>query len=109
MNFTLNQIFTDSYPPEAALYCNLHQYVMVELDREDGHRRFQIREIPAPTEEELAERERLEAERVAESQRLPDLEDATIDLAEYTSELEGRLIELEALVAQLREAKEEAN
>lgn len=96
MTFALNQIFTSTYPPEAALYCNLHQYVMVEIESEDGKRRFQIQEPPKPTEEELAERARLEAERIAEERRVPDLEDAAVDLANYIADLELRIAELEA-------------
>lgn len=96
MDFTLNQVFTDPYPPEAALYCNLHQYVMVEIESEEGKRRFQIQELPKPTEEELEEQARLEAEAKAEDQRVPDLEDAAVDLATYIADLELRIAELEA-------------
>ena len=64
--------------------------------------------VHVPTAEELAqqaayeaEQARMEAERKAEAQRIPDLEDATVDLAEYIAELEQRIAELE-------EAKENA-
>lgn len=44
------------------------------------------------------EADRLAAEeaQAAEAQRLPDVEDATIDLAAYIAELEGRIAQLEA-------------
>lgn len=95
MTYTLNQIFTDTYPPEAAQFCNANGYVIKEIEKQNGKRRFQIQEIPAPTPEEIAEREAQEAARIAEAQRVPDLEDATIDLASYIAELEERIITLE--------------
>lgn len=55
--FELNQIFEGTYPPEAAQWCNSNDAFMEELDPVDGVRRFQIRAIPSPTEEELAARE----------------------------------------------------
>ena len=60
MTFTLNQIFSNTYPPEAAQFCNANGYRIVEIDRQDGKRRFQIQEIPASTPEELAEQRRME-------------------------------------------------
>ena len=95
MTFELNQIFSDTYPPEVAQFCNKNGYRIVEIDKANGKRRFQIQEIPAPTPEEIAEREAQEAARIAEAQRVPDLEDATIDLAAYIAELEKRITVLE--------------
>ena len=60
MNFKLNQIFDNSYPPEAAQFCNTNGYVIVEIDKQGSTRRFQIQEIPAPTAEEQAEQRRME-------------------------------------------------
>lgn len=60
MTFSLNQIFSDTYPPEAAQYCNANGYVIKEIEKQDGKRRYQIQEIPAPTAEELAEQRRME-------------------------------------------------
>lgn len=42
-----------------------------------------------------AEQAAAEAEAEAEAQRVPDLEDATIDLAAYIAELEERIVALE--------------
>ena len=51
--FTINQIFNEMYPPEAAIWCNEHNAFIEELDPVDGVRRFQIVAIPEPTPEEI--------------------------------------------------------
>ena len=116
MNFTINQIFTGEYPPEAAAWCNQRgNCYITELDAAGGGtRRFQIVAIPGPTPEELAEQERLRKEAEAEAARVPDLEAAVaelgvasssdkeeldaaaLDLAAYAAELEQRIAKLEA-------------
>ena len=115
MNFTINQIFTGEYPPEAAAWCNdSGTYYIKEIAPENGHRRFQIVENTQPTPEELAEQERLHKQAEAEAARVPDLEAAVaelgvtsasdkeesdaaaIDLAAYAAELEARIAKLEA-------------
>lgn len=56
MEFTIGQIFTGTYPPEAAVWCNSHgdRYITeIEKDAE-GNRRFQIVKVPEPTTEEIA-------------------------------------------------------
>lgn len=53
MNFYINETFTDTYPPEAAAWCNSHNAYITELDPQDGVRRFQIVGIPEPTLSEL--------------------------------------------------------
>ena len=68
MTFENLQIFTDTYPPEAAFWCNNNRtHFIKEIDPLDGHRRFQIVEIPKPTAEELSaiEERRKEAEEQA--------------------------------------------
>jgi biopolymer transport protein ExbD len=52
--YYINQIFNDTYPPEAALWCNENRAYIEELAPVDGVRRFQIVAVPEPTEEELA-------------------------------------------------------
>lgn len=52
--FEIGQFFEDSYPPEAAQWCNSNRAYITELDQQDSVRRFQIVGIPEPTEEELA-------------------------------------------------------
>ena len=47
--FYIGQIFEGSYPPEAAYFCNAnHAFIDVI-----GERRYEIKEVPAPTEEEI--------------------------------------------------------
>lgn len=53
--FTIGQIFTGTYPPEAAVWCNSHgdRYITeIEKDAE-GNRRFQIVKVPEPTVDEV--------------------------------------------------------
>lgn len=54
--FFIGQIFEETYPPEAAVWCNSHgdRYI-TELEKgENGKRRFQIVAVPEPTTEEIA-------------------------------------------------------
>lgn len=115
MTFENLQIFTDTYPPEAASWCNESRtHHIEEIDALDGHRRFQIVEIPKPTAEELAATEARRKEAEEQASRLPDLEaavaelgevaaadkeeadNAALDLAAYAAELEQRIAILEA-------------
>ena len=114
MTFENLQIFTDTYPPEAAFWCNNNRtHFIKEIDPLDGHRRFQIVEIPKPTAEELSAIEERRKEAEEQASRLPDLEaavaelgelatsdkdeadSATLDLAAYAAELEARIAKLE--------------
>ena len=51
MTFTIGQIFEDTYPPEAALWCNERGDCYIQKVS-DG---YQIVNIPEPTDAELAE------------------------------------------------------
>lgn len=54
-DFYIGQIFEETYPPEAAVYCNSHgdRYITeIEKDAE-GNRRFQIVKVPEPTVDEV--------------------------------------------------------
>lgn len=56
--FTEGEIFTNEYPPQAAIWCNTngtHNIEEIEPD-EEGNKRFQIVKNPEPTEEEIAQR-----------------------------------------------------
>ena len=55
--FQGNEIFVGDYPPQAAEWCNENgKYTIEEIEPdEDGNIRYQIKPIPAPTEEEIAE------------------------------------------------------
>ena len=50
--FSIGQIFIDKYQPNAAIWCNSNNAYIEEIEPVDGHRRFQIVAIPAPTPEE---------------------------------------------------------
>ena len=60
MAYKLNQVFIETYPPEAAQFCNANGYVIKEIEPKSGKRRFQIQEWPVTTPEEQAEHRRLE-------------------------------------------------
>ena len=62
MNFVLNQIFDNTYPPEAAQFCNQNGYVIKEIEKQGTVRRFQIQEVPAPTQTDLNRQELAELE-----------------------------------------------
>lgn len=51
--YEIGQIFQDTYPPEAALWCNENKKIIVELEPQDGKRIFQIQVIPAPSLDEI--------------------------------------------------------
>ena len=55
--FQGDEIFTGEYPPQAAEWCNENgKYTIVEIEPdEDGNIRYQIKPIPEPTEEEIAQ------------------------------------------------------
>lgn len=55
-DFFIGQVFEETYPPEAAVYCNSHgdRYIKEIEKSEAGKRRFQIVAVPEPTTEEIA-------------------------------------------------------
>ena len=65
MKYEIGQIFVGSYPPAAALWCNANNAKIVELERQEAKRVFQIQEIPGLSEEEIAAKllEQAKAER----------------------------------------------
>lgn len=52
MTFEIGQIFEKRYPPEVAIWCNNNNAYIEEIEPVDGHRRFKVVAIPAPTPEE---------------------------------------------------------
>lgn len=64
MTYKIGQIFEGEYAPEAAVWCNESGKAYIkEIEPQDGVRRFQIVKVPEPTDEEIAERVRLERDR----------------------------------------------
>lgn len=55
-DFFIGQIFEETYPPTAAVYCNSHgdRYIKEIEKTAEGKRRFQIVAVPEPTTEEIA-------------------------------------------------------
>lgn len=52
--FKLNDIFyEDEHYTERAKFCNEKGYIIVEVAADEGRRRFQIQNIPEPTQEEI--------------------------------------------------------
>ena len=51
--FTTGQIFSEIYPPEAAMWCNENNHYIVELKPVDGVRQFQIKKFPEPSLDEV--------------------------------------------------------
>lgn len=61
-DFFIGQLFEETYPPEAAMWCNQRGDCYIEeIDALDGKRRFQIIAIPEPTPEEIEAQELAEA------------------------------------------------
>ena len=54
-DFYIGQVFEETYPPEAAVWCNSHgDRDITELEKDGDKRRFQIVAVPEPTTEEIA-------------------------------------------------------
>lgn len=51
-DYYVGQIFIETYPPEAAIYCDENNYYLADLPPENNKKRFQITAIPEPTPEE---------------------------------------------------------
>ena len=54
-DFYLGQIFTETYPDEAALFCDERNYLITSIEPIDNKKRFQITALPEPTPEEIQE------------------------------------------------------
>ena len=53
MDFYINQKFTGTYPPEAALWCNENKAYIEQIEQAEGVRRFQIKATPEPSLDDL--------------------------------------------------------
>ena len=51
--YEIGQIFENTYEPEAAMWCNSNGAFIIELESQNGKRRFQIQEVPKPALEEI--------------------------------------------------------
>lgn len=96
MEFEIGQIFEESFPPEAAVWCNESGKAYIEeLPSDSGVRRFKIVAIPEPTEEELAAQElaQAKAERAdAVSELIVEVDGMKFDADEESQTRMGRTI-----------------
>ena len=96
MEFEIGQIFEESFPPEAAVWCNESGKAYIEeLPSDSGVRRFKIVAIPEPTEEELAAQElaQAKAERAdAVSKLIVEVDGMRFDADEESQTRMGRTI-----------------
>lgn len=53
----IGNIYIDDYEPSVSQWCNENNAYIEEIEPLDGHRRFEVKEIPEPTPEEIAEKE----------------------------------------------------
>lgn len=65
-DFYINQVFTGTYPCDAASFCNENGLFIAEIDKEGDVRRFQIQKLPALTAEEKAAAVRAKRDRLLE-------------------------------------------
>lgn len=63
MTYSIGQVFTKTYPPEAAQWCNANNAYINEIENQNGVRRFQIVAVPEPTDDEVAAQVRAERDR----------------------------------------------
>ena len=97
--FSEGEIFTNEYPPQAAVWCNeggTHHIEEIEPD-EDGNRRFQIVKNPEPTAEEIAERKAMlnltaaDVERAIYKAKGMDFDDVIALVEQYNENLPSPL------------------
>ena len=64
MDFKVGQTFVDTYPPEAAEWCNGNRAYIIEVEKDGKHRQFQIVAYPELSLKELKEEKkaRIDAE-----------------------------------------------
>lgn len=64
MDFKVGQTFVDTYPPEAAEWCNGNRAYIIEVEKDGEHRQFQIVAYPKLSLKELKEEKkaRIDAE-----------------------------------------------
>ena len=55
MDFKVGQTFVDTYPPEAAEWCNGNRAYIIEVEKDGEHRQFQIVAYPELSLKELKE------------------------------------------------------
>lgn len=54
--YKIGQIFEEMYPEKAAEWCNGNNAYIEEIEAKKGVRRFEIKAVPEPSEEEIKQR-----------------------------------------------------
>lgn len=106
--FQINETFVDTYPPQAADWCDENECHIEELDpNEEGKRVFKIVKNPEPTAEEIAQRKAMlnltaaDVERALYKAKGVDFDDLIVMVQQYneTAEVE---IDIKALKIELK-------
>lgn len=108
--FQVNETFVDTYPPQAADWCDENECHIEELDpNEEGKRVFKIVKNPEPTAEEIAQRKAMlnltaaDVERAIYKAKGLDFDDViTMVQAQPLSETGEPAIDIKALKIELR-------
>lgn len=83
--FQINQIFENSYPPEAAVFCNKNLLKIVQIETIDGKKRFRIQEDSTLSDEEKARNLRNERNELLRLTDFTQINDAPLDGKEKNS------------------------
>ena len=76
MDFQINQVFEQTYPPEAAMWCNENNAFIKEVAPVNGNRCFKIVAVPAPTKQELEQQQLMQAK----NERAEAVENITVEV-----------------------------
>ena len=99
--FETGQIFEKEYPPEAAIWCNENNCYIEELESIDDIRRFEIKVIPQPTEEELKQREIMAIKAELVEIDLKSIRALRAGEIEYVEQYEAQAVALRERLAEL--------
>ena len=106
--FQINETFVDTYPPQAAEWCDENECHIEELDpNEEGKRVFKIVKNPEPTAEEIAQRKAMlnltaaDVERALYKAKGVDFDDLIVMVQQYNETAEAE-IDIKALKIELK-------
>lgn len=106
--FQINETFVDTYPPQAADWCDENECHIEELDpNEEGKRVFKIVKNPEPTAEEIAQRKAMlnltaaDVERALYKAKGVDFDDLIVMVQQYNETAEAE-IDIKALKIELK-------
>ena len=106
--FQINETFVDTYPPQAADWCDENECHIEELaPNEEGKRVFKIVKNPEPTAEEIAQRKAMlnltaaDVERALYKAKGVDFDDLIVMVQQYNETAEAE-IDIKALKIELK-------